>query len=78
LGGQVIARQLAESIQVYAGKGASFFHGHGADTQLHWKDFWCLAAGVCTTGSFEEVCASAVRMFGDLERFLNSCAQHRL
>jgi heme oxygenase len=78
LGGQVIARQLAESIHVYPGKGASFFHGHGANTQLHWQDFWRLAAEVCTKGSMEEVCASAVRMFGDFNKVLDSCVQCRL
>ena len=75
LGGQVITRQLAESIEVYPGKGASFFHGHGANTQLHWSDFWRFASEVCTKGSMDEVCTSAVRMFGDLENALNICAE---
>jgi heme oxygenase len=77
LGGQVIARQLAESIGVQPGKGASFFYGHGDDTQAHWKDFWSLADDVCSTGSIDMVCASAVDMFDDFERFLNICLQQR-
>lgn len=77
LGGQVIARQLAESIGVYPGKGASFFYGHGDDTQAHWEGFWCFANGVCSTGSIELACDAAVGMFNDFEHFLNICAQHR-
>jgi heme oxygenase len=75
LGGQVIARQLAESIGVYPGKGASFFYGHGDDTQAHWKEFLCFAAEVCSTGSIELACEAAVGMFDDFENFLNICAK---
>jgi heme oxygenase len=77
LGGQVIARQLAESIGVSPGQGASFFYGHGEQTQAHWKDFWSFAAGVCATGSIEMASASAVDMFNDFETFLNICARQR-
>ena len=78
LGGQVITRQLAQSIQVYPGKGASFFHGHGADTHVRWNAFWQFAADVCAQGSLDEVCISAVRMFEDLEHVLNTCVPSRL
>jgi heme oxygenase len=77
LGGQVIARQLAESIGVSHGKGASFFYGHGGNTGSHWKDFWYLADEVCATGSIAQVCASAVGMFDDMAHYLNVCAAHR-
>jgi heme oxygenase len=75
LGGQVIARQLAESIGVYAGKGASFFQGHAAGTESHWNDFWCLADQVCATGSIAQACTAAVGMFDDMKHFLDSCIQ---
>jgi heme oxygenase len=78
LGGQVITRQLAQSIQVYPGKGASFFHGHGADTAVRWNAFWQTAADVCAQGALDEVCASAVHMFEDLERVFNTCDPSRL
>jgi heme oxygenase len=78
LGGQFIAQQLANSIQVYPGKGASFFHGHGADTGSRWNDFWTFAASVCLDDSLDEVCAAAGRMFGEFESMLNSCIHRRL
>ena len=77
LGGQVITRQLAQSIQVYPGEGASFFHGHGSGTYVRWNAFWQFAADVCAQGSLDEVCISAVRMFEDLERVLDTCVPSR-
>ncbi len=78
LGGQFIAQQLAGSIDVYPGKGASFFYGHGADTRSRWNDFWTFAANVCVDDSLDEVCTAAGRMFGDFERMLNACVHLRM
>lgn len=73
LGGQVITRKLAESIQVYPGKGASFFHGLGADTQLHWRNFWRFASTVCPIDRSDAATAAAIEMFKDVGRVLDTC-----
>ena len=78
LGGQFIAQQLAKTIHVYPGKGASFFNGHGADTSSRWNDLWKFAASVCVDGSLEDVCTPAGQMFGEFESMLNACVDQRM
>jgi len=39
LGGAVIFRKLATSLQTTVARGARFFYGYGADTPAHWQQF---------------------------------------
>jgi len=39
LGGQIIARLAIERLHLEPDRGASFFHGHGADTGARWTEF---------------------------------------
>ncbi len=43
LGGQVIARQVQQSLGVSVLHGGRFFYGYGEQTEQHWQDFWDFA-----------------------------------
>lgn len=43
LGGQVIAPRLKRDLGLEPGRGASYFHGHGARTGALWREFRLLA-----------------------------------
>lgn len=65
LGGQVIARQLAASLDLGVGTGASFFNGWGRETPARWQAFW-IHADVLTNGGTDEACAAAAGLFESL------------
>lgn len=75
LGGQVIARQLKNSIDVAPGQGASFFYGLGPDTMGHWGAYWQYAAGVCDCGDIVQICDASVSLFDDYERLFSMASQ---
>lgn len=67
LGGQVITRGLAETLQLSPEHGAAYFHGHGRETGPMWKDFLAhLRAEVRDEAQAEEAAAGAADTFDAL------------
>ncbi len=67
LGGQVITRHLAESLQLSPQHGAAYFYGHGRETGPMWKDFLArLSAELPTDAGAEQAAAGAADTFAAL------------
>lgn len=66
LGGQVIARQLAQTLDLSDRTGARMFSGHGAETVARWQEFWGFAVANCSTEDIPLACAAAVDLFAYL------------
>jgi heme oxygenase len=70
LGGQIISRQLRESLGIAAEDGAAFYNGYGSDTGRQWKMFGAAAtvfAAMCP--SYEPILASACNTFERFEQW---------
>lgn len=63
LGGQVIARQLAERMNLGPESGARFFHGWGTETRQHWCNFWRFAEAACPPAQVMPATAAACLLF---------------
>jgi heme oxygenase len=73
LGGQVIARQLEQSIGVGPESGGRMFHGHGQSTYAHWQAFIEFADRECPVADTDAACAAANRMFVELSHHMETC-----
>jgi len=71
LGGSIIARRLATRIGVSAGRGATFFTGHGSATAVRWKIFTLALSNMATTHNEQEIVNTAVQTFKTLWRWLS-------
>lgn len=71
LGGQLIARQLADGPGVTADHGGAFFSGYGPATGPMWRRFGAALAAHARTPEHEDaMVAAAQETFGALERWL--------
>ena len=59
LGGQIIARQVQQKLQLGADAGSTFFHGYGAATGRMWKAFEELLSRYCDNGNADATVAAA-------------------
>jgi heme oxygenase len=72
LGGQVIARHLAENLNLTATTGARFFTAYGALIEPRWQAFLDWAESVQAAGEVHpEACAQATTLFQLLEELLD-------
>ena len=75
LGGQVICRQLSQSLHLSPGKGASFFYGHGEQTGSKWKAFTSalceFSAGPCALEVEKVMVESAIATFKSIGYWLS-------
>jgi heme oxygenase len=70
LGGQIISRQLRESLGIAADDGGAFYHGYGSDTGRQWKTFGAAATVFAATcPSYEPILASACDTFERFEQW---------
>jgi heme oxygenase len=77
LGGQIISRQLRESLGIAAEDGAAFYNGYGSDTGRQWKSFGAAATVFAATcPSYEPILTSACDTFECFEQWLLPLQQH--
>jgi heme oxygenase len=70
LGGQIISRQLRESLGIAAEDGGAFYHGYGSDTGRQWKTFGSAATVFAATcPSYEPILTSACDTFERFEQW---------
>ena len=62
LGGQAISRQLASSLRVMPGAGATFFYGYGEATEAKWKGFTAVLTSIATRANERLVIQSAIEI----------------
>jgi heme oxygenase len=71
LGGQIISRQLRESLGIAAEDGGAFYNGYGGDTGRQWKTFGASATVFAATSpSYEPILLSACETFERFEQWL--------
>ncbi|MDO3412292.1 biliverdin-producing heme oxygenase [Saccharibacillus sp. CPCC 101409] len=76
MGGQMITRQLSQSLSVTPERGLRYFNAYGAETRPRWAAFRerLLEAGT-GEGERREIVASAIETFALLERWLETAAR---
>jgi len=73
LGGQIIARHVAEALHLTQGRGDAFFRGHGSQTGPYWKEFCEVLKTNVPDDQTDTVIASAKAMFATF----TDCMQER-
>ncbi|MGZ5049568.1 MAG: biliverdin-producing heme oxygenase [Methylobacter sp.] len=71
LGGQVIAKQLQDSLDITADRGGRFFFGYGADTAVMWQTFRRFAESVVEIEAEATVVAAAQATFAVFGQMLD-------
>lgn len=74
LGGRVIARQLAKSLDIGRETGARFFSGWGDETGPRWEVFLRYAEAICPLQHGEVAVAAAMGLFKELLRGLDEAS----
>ena len=77
LGGQVIFRQLQNSLALDQNRGACFFAGHQERTAAMWQNFWDFAADVSQPEQLVDIQNAARSFFSEILRLLDAvpCAE---
>lgn len=71
LGGQVIARQIFDALDITGASGGAFFAGYGSETGLMWRTFGAKLSAYATTPEREaSIIAAATQTFGAFAHWL--------
>lgn len=71
LGGQLIARHFARTLQLDETNGALFFHAYGKNTGKMWREFGAAITTFAASGEHEsEILTAAIETFETLENWM--------